>query len=321
MSKPYKFLLISLVAALTPGISTAEPYPTKPVRVLIMFPAGGSADIVGRMVMQKVGEMSGFNFVVENRPGAGGNIALESVASSAPDGYTVVFATPGIAINPSLYAKVPYKLDDFKAVSLIGEAPLMLLARPSLGINNIEELVTLSKQAPDKIRFGSSGNGSSSHLAGEVLRPMTGLQYLHVPYKGGGAAMTDVVGGQTDITVQPIAESLPFIRNGRLLALGQTGRSRSSIAPDIPTIDEAGVKDYASTTWYMLAAPAKAPPQVIDTLAKHFSDALNQPDLRDKLQGIGVNVLNEGPQKANAFLTDEAKRWGKLIDAAKIRLE
>jgi tripartite-type tricarboxylate transporter receptor subunit TctC len=315
------FTALLATALVAPAAQAASQYPSRPIRVVVMFPAGGSADIVGRMVAQKAGDLSGFNFVVENRSGAGGNLALDAVATAAPDGYTVVFATPGIAINPSLYAKVPYKLSDFKAISLVGEAPLMLLARPSLGAKSIDDLVKMSKKAPDAIRFGSSGNGSSSHLAAEVLRSMTGLQYLHVPYKGGGAAMTDVVGAQTDITVQPIAESLPFIRDRRLQAMGQTGRTRSPIAPDIPTIEEEGVKGYASTTWYMVAAPAKVPQEVVDTLAKTFSEALRQPDLREKLQNIGVTTINGGPVQGNEFLASEAARWEKLIQAAKIRLE
>ena len=323
MKKTFKLLCASLLAAaaLAPVAQAADKYPSRPIRVVIMFPAGGSADIVSRLVTQKVGDMSGFNFVVENRPGAGGNLALDAVTTAPADGYTVVFATPGIAINPSLYAKVPYKLTDFKAISLVGEAPLMLMARPSLGVKSIDDLVKMSKKAPDAIRFGSSGNGSSSHLAAEVLRSMTGLQYLHVPYKGGGAAMTDVVGGQTDITVLPIAESLPFIRDKRLQAMGQTGRVRSPIAPDIPTIEEGGVKGYASTTWYMLAAPAKVPQEVVDTLAEKFDQALRQPDLREKLQNIGVTTINGGPGQAGEFLMSEAARWDKLITAAKIRLE
>jgi len=323
MKTRFKSLFTALLATaiVAPAAQAAGKYPSRPIRVVVMFPAGGSADIVGRMVAQKAGDLSGFNFVVENRPGAGGNLALDAVATAAPDGYTVVFATPGIAINPSLYAKVPYKLSDFKAISLVGEAPLMLLARPSLGAKSIEDLVKLSKKAPDAIRFGSSGNGSSSHLAAEVLRSMTGLQYLHVPYKGGGAAMTDVIGAQTDITVQPIAESLPFIRDKRLQAMGQTGRTRSPIAPDIPTIEEEGVKGYASTTWYMVAAPAKVPQEVVDTLARTFSEALRQPDLREKLQNIGVTTINGGPAQGNEFLASEAARWEKLIQAAKIRLE
>jgi Uncharacterized protein conserved in bacteria len=323
MKSPIKSLLLGLFSAvsLISAAEAADKYPSRPIRVVVMFPAGGSADIVGRLVTQKVSDMSGFNFVVENRPGAGGNLALDTVATAAPDGYTVVFATPGIAINPSLYEKVPYKLEDFRAISLVGEAPLMFLARPSLGVKSITHLVEMSKRAPDAIRFGSSGNGSSSHLAAEVLRTMTGMQYLHVPYKGGGAAMADVVGGQTDMTVQPISESLPFIRDQRLQALGQTGTKRSPIAPDVPTIAEAGVEGYASTTWYLLAAPAKVPQEIVDTLAEKFSQALRQPDLQQKLQNVGVTTINAGPAKAEEFLKSEATRWETLIKKAGIRLQ
>ncbi|WP_170235645.1 Bug family tripartite tricarboxylate transporter substrate binding protein [Verticiella sediminum] len=323
MNTVSKFLCAGLLlaAAAPPAVSADADYPRRPIRVVVAFPAGGSADIVGRLVTQKVSEMSGYNFVVENRPGAGGNLAFDAVASAAPDGYTVLFSTPGIAINPSLYSKVSYKIGDFKAISLVGEAPLVLLARPSLGVTSVDELVKSSQASPDAIRFASSGNGSSSHLAAEVLRTMTGLQYLHVPYRGGGAAMTDVVGQQLDITVQPISESLPFIRNGSLVALGQTGRERSSIAPDIPTIEETGVQGYASTTWYMLLGPAGLSQDVMATLAEKFDQALRQPDLRDRLQGIGVNLINGGPDQAQAFLDSETVRWEKLVQAARIQID
>ncbi|WP_144631060.1 Bug family tripartite tricarboxylate transporter substrate binding protein [Bordetella genomosp. 13] len=315
-------LLASLLAAsvLQPA-AAAQDYPNRPIRVVVAFPAGGSADIVARIVTQKVSQTSGYNFVVDNRPGAGGNLAFDTVATAAPDGYTLLFSTPGIAINPSLYRKVEYKLSDFKAVSLIGEAPLVLLARPQLGIKTIDQLVQASKKSPDAIRFASSGNGSSSHLATEVLRSMTGLQYLHVPYKGGGAAMTDVVGQRLDITMQPISESLPFIRDGKLLALGQTGRERSPIAPDIPTIAEGGVKDYAVTTWYMLLGPAKLPQQTVATLAQKFDDALRDPELREKLKSVGVSIIGYGPDRTGAFLDSEAARWAQAIKASGTRIE
>ena len=314
-------LLAGLVAASTLQPAAAQDYPSRPIRVVVAFPAGGSADIVARIVTQKVSQTSGYNFVVDNRPGAGGNLAFDTVATAAPDGYTLLFSTPGIAINPSLYRKVEYKLSDFKAVSLIGEAPLVLLARPQLGIKTIDQLVQASKKSPDAIRFASSGNGSSSHLATEVLRSMTGLQYLHVPYKGGGAAMTDVVGQRLDITMQPISESLPFIRDGKLLALGQTGRERSPIAPDIPTIAEGGVKGYAVTTWYMLLGPAKLPPKTVSTLAQKFDDALRDPELREKLKSVGVSIIGYGPDRTGAFLDSEAARWAKAIKASGTRIE
>lgn len=311
-----------LLAAVLPTAALAEDdYPKRPIRVLVAFPAGGSADIVARLVTQKVGEMTGYNFVVDNRPGAGGNLAFDMVATAPADGYTLLFSTPGVAINLSLYSKVAYKINDFKGISLVGEAPLVLLARPSLGVHSIDELVKMSKRSPDAVRFASSGNGSSSHLAAEVLRSMSGLQYLHVPYKGGGAAITDVIGKQLDITVQPISESMPFIRNGSLLALGQTGRERSSIAPDIPTIEEGGVKGYSVTTWYMLLGPAKLPKDIVDKLAGKFNAALNQPELRDKLKSIGVSIINGGVDQTGAFLHSETDRWAKAIKTAGIKID
>jgi tripartite-type tricarboxylate transporter receptor subunit TctC len=309
-----------LVCAMAPA-AQADTYPSRPIRTLVAFPAGGSADIVARLVTQKVSELSGFNFVVENRPGAGGNLAFDATASAPADGYTLLFSTPGIAINPSLYRKVEYKLEDFKPIALVGEAPLVLMVRPDLPIHSISELVAASKQKPDAIRFASSGNGSSSHLATEVLKSMSGLQYLHVPYKGGGAAMADMLGKRVDITMLPISESLPYIRDNRLRALGQTGAKRSPIAPDIPTLAEEGVKGYSVTTWYMLLGPAKLPAPIVQTLAEKFSEALKSPDLQQKLRNAGVSIINDGPQQAQAFLDSQAASWAKAIAASGTHIE
>ncbi|ANN66752.1 Bug family tripartite tricarboxylate transporter substrate binding protein [Bordetella bronchialis] len=315
--KPIRSLLTCALLgwALAPA-AHADTYPSRPIRTLVAFPAGGSADIVARLVTQKVGELSGFNFVVENRPGAGGNLAFDATASAPADGYTVLFSTPGIAINPSLYRKVEYKLSDFKPIALVGEAPLVLMVRPDLPIHNIKELVAASKQKPDAIRFASSGNGSSSHLAMEVLKSMTGMQYLHVPYKGGGAAMADMLGKRVDVTMLPISESLPYIRDNRLRALGQTGGKRSPIAPEIPTLAEEGVTGYSVTTWYMLLGPAKLPDPVVQTLAAKFDQALKSPDLQEKLRNAGVGILNEGPRQTKAFLDQQAASWAKAIAAS-----
>jgi tripartite-type tricarboxylate transporter receptor subunit TctC len=311
---------ILLAAAIAPG-AQADTYPSRPIRTLVAFPAGGSADIVARMVTQKVSELSGFNFVVENRPGAGGNLAFDATATAPADGYTLLFSTPGIAINPSLYRKVEYKLSDFTPIALVGEAPLVLMVRPDLPIHTMAELVAASKKTPDAIRFASSGNGSSSHLATEVLKSMSGLQYLHVPYKGGGAAMADMLGKRVDITMLPISESLPYIRDNRLRALGQTGAKRSPIAPDIPTLAEAGVPGYAVTTWYMLLGPAKLPAPIVKTLAEKFSQALQAPDLQARLRNAGVSIINEGPQQAQAFLSSQATSWSKAIAASGTHIE
>lgn len=306
----------ALLAGAVPPAVQADTYPSRPIRTLVAFPAGGSADIVARMVTQKVGEMSGFNFVVENRPGAGGNLAFDATASAPPDGYTLLFSTPGIAINPSLYRKVEYKLTDFKPIALVGEAPLMLMVRPDLPIHDIKDLVAASRQKPDAIRFASSGNGSSSHLAMEVLKSMAGLQYLHVPYKGGGAAMADMLGKRVDVTMLPISESMPYIRDNRLRALGQTGSRRSPIAPDVPTLAEEGVKGYSVTTWYMLLGPARLPDAVVQTLAEKFDQALKSPDLQARLRNAGVSIINEGPRPTQAFLEQQASIWAKAIAAS-----
>lgn len=298
-----------------------DSYPNRAIRVLVAFPAGGSADIVGRLLTKKITEMTGDNFVVENRPGAGGNLAFAAAATAPPDGYTLIFSTPGIAINPHLYRKVEYKITDFKAIALIGEAPLALMVRPDLPINTVDELIKASAAAPDAIRFASSGNGSSSHLAADVLKSMTELQYLHVPYKGGAAAMVDMLGGRVDMTVLPISESLPYIRDGRLRALGQTGSKRSPIAPDIPTIEEGGVKGYSSTTWYMLLGPSKLPPAITAALAQKVDAALRSPDLQKQLEAAGVSLINTGPDKANEFLVSESARWAKAIERSGTRID
>ena len=305
-------------ALLSGGIAPAgaQDYPTHPVQVLVGFPPGGSADIVGRYVMQKMTEATGNQFVVENRTGAGGNIAFTATAAAKPDGYTLLFSTPGIAINPSLYKKVSFKIEDFTPIALIGEAPLVLLANAKLPIKSVSDLVAAGKKAPDAIRFASSGNGSSSHLAMDVLRSMTGMEYLHIPYRGGGPALVDLISGQVDVTMLPISESMPYIRDGRVIALGQTGTTRSPIAKDIPTIEEEGVKGYSSTTWYMVLGPANLPPHVVTYIQTQLSRVLKMPALQEKLQAAGVNIINGDAKQAQAFLQSEYKKWQALIKAS-----
>jgi hypothetical protein len=228
----------------------------------------------------------------------------------------LLFSTPGIAINPSLYKKVNFKIEDFTTIALIGEAPLVLLANAKLPIKTINDLVTMGKTKPDAIRFASSGNGSSSHLAMDVLRHMTGMQYLHIPYRGGGPALVDVMSGEVDVTMLPISESMPYVRDGRVIALGQTGVTRSTIAKDMPTIEEAGVKGYASTTWYMVLGPANLPASVVSYIQKQLSNVLQIPDLRDKVEAAGVSIINGDAAKAQAFLDSEYKKWAALIKAS-----
>lgn len=304
------------LALLLPIGAQAQDYPARPVQVLIAFPAGGSADIVGRQVLKKLTDQTGNSFVAENRTGAGGNIAFAATAAAKPDGYTLIFSTPGIAINPSLYRKANFRIEDFTPVALIGESPLVLLANTNTPYKTIGELVAFSKDKPDAVRFASSGNGSSSHLAMDVLRAMTGMQYVHVPYRGGGPAMLDTISGQVDVTMLPIAESMANVRSGRLRAMGQTGRTRSPVAPDIPTVEETGTTGYSVTTWYMVLGPAGLPQDVVNYLQSNLSKAVTSPDLKGTLEGAGVSIINGNAASAREFLTAEFKKWQGLIKAS-----
>jgi len=318
----FRHLLLAAALLLPLSVSSqaAAKYPEKPIRLLVGFPAGGSADIVARLVTEAIAKNSGFEFIIENRTGAGGNIAFESAASATPDGYTLLFSTPGVAINPSLYSNIKFSSEDFTPVAFVGEAPLIIMVRPSLGIQTVDELVAESKKDPEAIRFASSGSGSTSHLAAEVFRSMSGMQYLHVPYRGGGAAITDLIGDRVDMTVLPIAESMPYVNDGKLVAIGQTGSRRSGIALDVPTIDEAGVPGYSVATWYMLLGPKGLPEPVVERLHEVFSRALETDDLKKTLEVRGVNVINAGPQEAATFLKQQSENWAKAIETSGIKL-
>lgn len=311
--KKTMFWTACLLAIIAAAAAQAQPYPSKPIRMLVAFPTGGSADIVARILAQRLSESAGQNFIVENRVGAGGNIAFETLAKANPDGYTIINSTPGIVINPSLYRKVNFKIEDFVPISLVGEAPLLIMATPSLPADSISELVKLAKSKPGMIRYASAGNGSSSHLASEVFRMMAGIDMTHVPYKGGGAAFQDVVGGRVEITALPIAESMPNVRAGRVKALGQTGAKRSSIAPDIPTLDEAGINGYTVTTWYVVFAPAKTPDAVVTRIYSLVDKALKHPETQEKLKSNGVDIIGTNPEQTVAFVKNEYAKWAKLI--------
>jgi tripartite-type tricarboxylate transporter receptor subunit TctC len=321
MKIPVKATVGVLAYMLATTVACAQSYPAKPVRMLVAFPAGGSADIVARVLAQKLSESIGQQIIVDNRPGAGGNLAFEALAKADPDGYTVLNSTPGIVINPSLYRKVNFKIEDFVAISLVGEAPLLIMAHPSLPANTIQELVKLAKAKPGAIRYASAGNGSSSHLASEVFRMMAGIDMLHVPYKGGGPALQDVIGGQVEITSLPIAESMPLVRSKRVKAIGQTGLKRSAVAPEVPTLDESGIKGYSVTTWYVMFAPAKTPPEIVTRLYNELDKLLKRPDAQEKFKEVGVDIIGTNPAQAAAFVKSEFEKWAKLIQASGAKVD
>jgi tripartite-type tricarboxylate transporter receptor subunit TctC len=220
-----------------------------------------------------------------------------------------------------LYRKVNFKIDDFVAISLVGEAPLLIMVHPSLPANTVQELVKLAKARPGAIRYGSAGNGSSSHLASEVFRMMAGIDMLHVPYKGGGPAMQDVIGGQIEMTSLPVAESIPLVRAKRVKAIGQTGMKRSSVAPEVPTLDESGIKGYSVTTWYVVFGPAKMPRELVTRLYAEIDKVLKRTDTQDKFRENGVDIIGTNPEQAAAFVKTEFDKWSKLIQASGAKVD
>lgn len=313
--------LLIAAALMTCAVAHAQTYPAKPVRMLVAFPTGGSADIVARLLAQQLSQQLGQNVIVENRPGAGGNLAFDALAKADGDGYTILNSTPGIVINPHLYRKVTFRIEDFVAISHVGEAPLIVMAHPSLPANSIQDLVKLAKAKPGAIRYASAGNGSSSHLASEVMRMMAGIDLLHVPYKGGGPAFVDVMSGQVELTTLPIAESLPNIKAKRVKALGQTGATRSHMAPDVPTLAESGLKGYSVSTWYVVFAPVKTPREIVTRLHSEIDKALKTAELQDKLKGVGVTIVGSTPDQAASFVRSEYEKWAKVIQQSGAKLD
>ena len=314
--------LLTACAALALGATSAyaQKWPVRPVRLVIPLTAGGGADTTARILAQKLSENTGQSFIVENRPGAGGNIAFDYVAKADADGYTLLYSPVAIAINPTLFEKINYRIEDFVAISYIGDAPLVLVANNALPARNIGELIELAKARPGEIRFSSSAIGSSSHLASEVMRMMAGVEMLHVPYKGGPQALQDVISGQIEFATIAMPEALPQVRAGRVRALGQTGIKRSSIAPDIPTFDESGLTGYTVMTWYVAFAPAKTPAAIVQRLHEEFDKALKVQEVRNRLRDAGMTeIVNGPPESAAKFVQSEYQRWGKIIRALNLK--
>jgi tripartite-type tricarboxylate transporter receptor subunit TctC len=302
--------------------SPAQAYPDKPITVLHGFAPGGGADVLARIVLPKVGEILGQQILIDYRTGAGGNLAIEAVVRAPADGYTLLLGTPNLAINPSLYAKLPFEpLRDLMPISLIGTVQSVLVVTPSLPVKTVAELVALARQKPGKLNFASSGVGTSLHLAGELFKMQAGIDMTHVPYRGGMQAVNDVVGGQVETMFNVLPSALPLIQAGRLRALAVTGKTRSEVLPDTPTMIEAGVPGYVSVTWNGLLAPAATPPDVIAKLNAAIVQAMQSPDIKKKLGAIGQDVAWSTPQEFRALIESDTGKWAKVIKAAGIKPE
>jgi tripartite-type tricarboxylate transporter receptor subunit TctC len=299
----------------------AQGYPSRPVRVIVPYAPAGVTDITARLMGQWLSERLGQTFVIENRPGAGTNIGTEAVVRSAPDGYTLLLVSPANAINATLYEKLNFNfIRDIAPVASFGRGPNVMVVNPSAPANTAPEFIAYAKANPGKVNMASAGNGSSQHLSGELFKMMTGADMVHVPYRGGGPALTDLLGGQVQVYFASIASSVEYIRAGRLRALGVTGATRSEALPDIPTMSEF-VPGYEASAFYGLGAPKNTPAEIIDKLNKEINAGLAHTQLKARLADLGIVSLSMTPSDFGRLVANETEKWGKVVNFAGIKPE
>ena len=310
------------IFALAAAGAAAQSYPGKPVRVIVPFPAGGGIDFVARALTPKLGEYLGHPFVVDNRSGASGTIGTEAVAKAAPDGYTLLATFSSHTQNASLYSKLGYDtVRDFAPVTQIATVPTILVVNPALPVKTVKDLVALGKKRPGEILYASIGNGTPPHLSAELFDSMAGIKMAHVPYKGAAPSMISLLAGETQLTFTTVLVALPHVKTGRLRALGVASLKRAAVMPDVPTIDEAGVRGYESIAWYGLLAPARTPPAIVDQLHRETVRALQAPDLRDMLKNQGAEPVGNSGEQFNAVIKEEIDKWRKLVQALGLKAD
>ena len=320
-------ILISLLMLssllLTGGLVHAQAYPSKPIRWIVTYPPGGPTDLIARAVGAKLSVAWGQQVVIDNRAGAGGAIGTELAAKSVADGYTLLFGTSGgLTINPALISKLPYDpVRDFAPVSLLVINPQILVVHPSVPVSTVKELVAYAKARPGKLNYASVGQGSPNQLGMELLKTLTGIDLVHVPYKGTGPAVTDLLGGQVQLMFNSMPSVLPLVKTGKLKGLAVGSAHRSPAAPDIPTVAEAGVPGFENVTWYGMFAPAKTPAEIIARLNSEVVKILADPEMAQRFASQGSEPRSSTPAELAAFMRVEAVRWGKVITAAGIKLE
>ena len=308
-------ILVLIALALASAAANAQPYPAKPIRIVVGFVPGGGSDFIARLISAKLTESLGRPVIVENRPGAGAAIATEWVAKSPADGYTLLLGSAGpFGIIPALNPKTPYDaLRDFDPLTLVVIMPFVMTVHPSLPVRNVKELIALAKAKPGQLNFGSPGHGSTNHLANEMLKVMSKIDITHVPYKGVSAAMTDVIAGQIQILSGDLTTLLPPAKAGRLRAIAVTSAKRSSIAPEIPTIAESGVPGYDTSGWFGMVAPAGTPRAVIERLNTEIIKGITTPESRERLSTLGGEVVANTPAEFAAYIRADHTKWAKLV--------
>jgi tripartite-type tricarboxylate transporter receptor subunit TctC len=327
MKTAFRTLALAALCAGAFASTTAQAqaaYPNKPVKLVVPYAPGGPNDILARLLAEKLTQANGQTFLVENKPGGGSNIGAEAVAKAAPDGYTLLIAATSHSINMTLFPKESLKYDlltDFAPVSLLMTGPLVLVTSPKVPAKNLKEFVALAKSKPGKMSYGSSGNGASTHLAGEMLNSTAGIQTVHVPYKGSGPALTDLMGGQIDFMVDTMISSMPFITSKKIQALAVTGKARSPALPDVPTVAEQGYPGFEAVAWIGMLAPAKTPSEIVAKLNADVKKILESPDVKNRLAAQGFTAEPQKPEAFGAYMRNEVQKWGAIVKSANVKVE
>lgn len=323
MVRLVRSVLVALIAISNFGDASAASFPDHPMRIVVPFPAGGSNDVVARLLATKLSERWGQTIVIDNRAGAGGNIGAEAVARSAPDGSTLLLTAPGpLAVNQTLYTHLTFNpSEDFAPVALVASVPIVLAVNPSVKAKSVAELIALAKAAPGTINFGSSGYGSTNHLAGELLKNLAGIDIVHVPYRGAAPAMNDLIGGQIPMMFDNMPAIRPQVLGGTIRAIAVAGKTRSPLFPDVPTMVEAGVPGFEAASWFGLVTPAKTPPDVVKALANAVADVLADTDTTRRLAEVGAEPGALFGEAFGGFLRSESDKWGKVVTTAGVKVD
>ena len=317
----FSFVLIALEFLIAPAAYAAEPFPSKPLRLIVPFPPGGATDNILRLVGQKLGERLNQTVIIDNKPGGGTVLATDLAAKAPADGYTLLAVTAAFAVNPSLYKKLPFDRDkDFTPVSLISLAPNVLVVNPSLPVNTVEELITYAKANPKMLNFGSAGNGTSNHLAGEMLRTKAAIDIIHVPYKGDPAAITDLISGNIQIIFIGWSPVSQYVASGKLKVLAVTSAKPSSLLPSLPVL-AASVPGFESSVWNGIVVPSKTPPEIVRQLQVNITAVLSEPEVKEKIRSMGFEPIGSTSQEFSEFLSRESKRSAKVVQDAGVTID
>jgi tripartite-type tricarboxylate transporter receptor subunit TctC len=318
------FLTTALIAALATGVqpALAQNYPSKPIRLIVPYPPGGNTDIMARALTQELSKGLGQPVVIDNRGGAATVIGSDILAKAAPDGYTLILSTSSHAINVSLYRKLPFDaVADFAPISLVASMPNILVVNPSVPVKSLSELIKLAKAKPGQINYSSSGNGATNHLAMELLKTMAGIEMVHIPYKGTADAVTSLLGGQVSVMFDAASSALPHIRSGRSRALAVSSPGRIASLPDLPTVAEAGLPGFEVGVWFGIQAPAGTPPEIVKRLNSEILRSLGVAEVRERLAGLGVDIVSSTPEEFAAFVKTEIAKWGKVVKDSGARID